>query len=130
MQKGNTMTTNTPAAPVQRPITPEDYAYSVMWSTEDQTYVGRVAEWPSLAAHGASPTLALQEITLVVGWVLADLAATGESIPPPLSHRPFSGKLNLRMPTALHRQLALEAAQQGVSLNQWINCKLSLPVTP
>jgi predicted HicB family RNase H-like nuclease len=32
-------------------------------------------------------------------------------------------KLNLRMPERLHRQLTLEAARQGISLNQLINLK-------
>jgi predicted HicB family RNase H-like nuclease len=31
-----------------------------------------------------------------------------------------SGKLNVRMPPALHEQLAARAAEQGVSLNQLI----------
>jgi predicted HicB family RNase H-like nuclease len=114
---------------VQLPYKPEDYAYSVMWSEEDQAYVGRVAEFASLAAHGASPALALREMTEVVGCVLEDLVESGELVPPPFSKRPFSGKLHLRMPEYLHRHLALEAAQQGVSLNQWINLKLSLPVS-
>jgi predicted HicB family RNase H-like nuclease len=103
----------------------EDYAYSVMWSDADQAYIGRVAEFESLAAHGASPIAALQEIVEVVRYVLEDLAESGEDIPPPLSKRHFSGNLRLRMPEQLHRALALEAAQQHVSLNQWINLKLS-----
>jgi len=43
----------------------------------------------------------------------------------PRSRRRFSGTLNLRMPKHLHRQLAEEAAQEGISLNQWINAKLA-----
>jgi predicted HicB family RNase H-like nuclease len=103
----------------------EDYAYNVMWSEADQAYIGRVLEFSSLAAHGSSPVAALQEITDVVRYVLGDLAESGEEIPPPLSKRPFSGRLHLRMPEELHRTLAIEAAQQHISLNQWINLKLS-----
>ena len=91
----------------------------------DQAYIGRVLEFPSLAAHGPSPVVALQEMTNVVRYVLEDLAESGEEIPPPLSKRPFSGNLRLRMPEELHRALAIEAAQQHVSLNQWINLKLA-----
>jgi predicted HicB family RNase H-like nuclease len=103
----------------------EDYSYTVMWSEEDQAYIGRVAEFESLAAHGVSPIAALQEIVEVVRYVLEDLEESGEEMPPPLSKRHFSGNLRLRMPEQLHRTLALEAAQQRVSLNQWINLKLS-----
>ncbi|MBX3296853.1 MAG: toxin-antitoxin system HicB family antitoxin [Acidobacteria bacterium] len=31
----------------------------------------------------------------------------------------------LRMPQQLHRRLSLEAEREGISLNQWINAKLS-----
>ena len=113
------------ANPAELAYKPEDYAYAVMWSEADQAYIGRVLEFPSLAAHGPSPVGALQEMTDVVRYVLEDLAESGEEIPPPLSKRPFSGNLRLRMPEDLHRTLAIEAAQQHVSLNQWINLKLS-----
>jgi predicted HicB family RNase H-like nuclease len=113
------------AHPAQQTYRPEDYAYSVMWSEADQAFIGRVAEFQSWAAHGASPVAALQEITAVVRYVLEDLAESGEESPPPLSKRPFSGRLHLRMPEDLHRTLAIEAAQQDISLNQWITLKLA-----
>lgn len=37
----------------------------------------------------------------------------------------FSGKLNLRMSPDLHAHLAFEAAKKGVSLNEFINEKLT-----
>lgn len=37
----------------------------------------------------------------------------------------FSGKLHLHLNPELHARLALEAAKQGVSLNDYINNKLS-----
>lgn len=104
----------------------EEYFYTVTWSDEDEAYIGRVAEFESLAAHGDTQQSALQEITQVVGIVLEDLQQSGEEIPTPFSKRHFSGKLNLRMPEYLHRHLAMEASQQGISLNQWINLKLSV----
>ena len=109
---------------------PEEYLYSVIWSEEDQAYIGRVAEFESLAAHGDTQQTALQEITQVVDLVLQDLQQSGEEIPVPFSKRQFSGKLNLRMPEYLHRHLAMEASQQGISLNQWINLKLSVGSFP
>lgn len=103
----------------------EDYAYSVMWSDEDGAFVGRVAEFASLAAHGSTQEKALREIRKVVEFVIEDIRGAGEQLPEPLSKRRFSGKLNLRMPAYLHRQLSMEAEREGVSLNQWINTKLS-----
>lgn len=103
---------------------PEDYSYTVAWSEEDQTFVGRVAEFESLAAHGDTQVLALQEITEVVEFVLQDLKESGEPIPEPFSKKKFSGKLNVRMASSLHRALALQAVKQGVSLNSLIVQKL------
>ena len=34
--------------------------------------------------------------------------------------KPFSGKLNVRLGTALHQQVAEAASTDGVSLNSWI----------
>lgn len=103
----------------------EDYLYSVMWSSDDKAFIGRVLEFASLAAHGNTQEKALREIRSVVRDALEDLAKSRELAPEPISKRSFSGTLNLRMPKHLHRQLAIEAAQEGVSLNHWINTKLA-----
>ncbi|MCD9189173.1 MAG: type II toxin-antitoxin system HicB family antitoxin [Pyrinomonadaceae bacterium] len=102
----------------------EHYLYSVGWSEKDEAFVARVAEFPSLAAHGDTQEEALREIKDVVGFVLNDLKESDEPIPEPFGKRSFSGRLVLRMPEYMHRQLALEAMRQGVSLNQLLNLKL------
>ena len=107
------------------PYRPEDYLYKVAWSEEDGVFVGRVEEFPSLAAHGETQVKALQEITTVVKLVLEDLVKGGEPVPEPFSKRRYSGKLNLRMPESLHRNLTIAAVEQGISLNQLIMLKLS-----
>lgn len=38
--------------------------------------------------------------------------------------RPFSGKVMLRMDPVLHRKAAQLAAQEGLSLNQWLSRKI------
>lgn len=38
--------------------------------------------------------------------------------------RPFSGRLMLRLPPRLHREVYIRARQEGKSLNQWIAEKL------
>lgn len=106
----------------------QDYYYTVSWSEEDEAFIGRVGEFPSLAAHGDSPQEALNEILQVVEAALEDMRESGESIPTPFSRRSYSGRLNVRMPEHLHRRLAIEAEQQRVSLNRWINTKLEVPV--
>lgn len=102
----------------------EQYLYSVGWSEEDDAFIARVAEFPSLAAHGNTQEEALREVKDVVDFVLKDLIESKEPIPEPFGKRSFSGKLVLRMPEYMHRELALEAMKQGISLNQLMNLKL------
>lgn len=49
----------------------------------------------------------------------------GFPVPEPKDIEEYSGKFNLRLPKSLHRRLAIEASQEGVSLNQYALYKLS-----
>jgi predicted HicB family RNase H-like nuclease len=60
-----------------------------------------------------------------VADVVADLEATDQPVPEPIAIRQYSGKLMVRVPPEVHRQLALEAAESGVSLNRIVSAKLS-----
>lgn len=113
------------AAQQEKHFDARDYLYSVVWSEEDKAFIGRVLEFPSLAAHGSTQAKALNEIRSVVEHTFEDLLDSGEEIPEPLNKRPYSGKLVVRLPKYLHRQLAIEAAEEGVSLNQLISTKLA-----
>lgn len=42
---------------------------------------------------------------------------SAKGIPP---RRQYSGKFNVRLPVELHEAIAIEAAAQGKSLNQWV----------
>jgi len=61
----------------------------------------------------------------VVSDVVTDLQANGEPVPEPLSAKKYSGRFMVRVPPELHRRLALEAAESGVSLNRLAADKLS-----
>jgi len=101
------------------------YTYRVSWSAEDEEYVGLCAEFPSLSWLASSPEAALNGIRKVVAKVIDDLRANGETIPQPLASRRFSGKFMVRVPPEVHRHLAVEAAEAGVSLNRLVGAKLS-----
>ena len=103
----------------------EHYTYRVTWSPEDSEYVGLCAELPSLSWLAASPEEALTGIRLVVSEVIADMQANGEVIPEPLAEKHYSGEFRVRIPPALHRTLAMQAAEQGVSLNRLASAKLA-----
>lgn len=95
------------------------YRYAVQWSPDDDEFVASVAEFPSLSWLDADQVEALRGLERLVENVIADMTADGETIPEPLSDRLYSGRLNLRVPAALHRKLAMEAVQNQVSLNTY-----------
>lgn len=103
------------------------YAYRVEWSPDDNEFVGLVAEFPSLSWLAPTAVEAMAGIVSVVEQVVADMEATGEPLPEPLADRRYSGKIALRTSPDQHRKLAIEAAEQGVSVNQWINQKIATP---
>lgn len=51
------------------------------------------------------------------GWIV-DALEHGDPIPEPEEPLTYSGKVNLRMPKSLHRDLARRAEEENVSLNQ------------
>lgn len=103
----------------------EEYTYSVRWSAEDETFVGEVAEMKLLIGCGASPAEALREIMKIVADSIDILTREGKEIPEPFSRRKFSGVFNVRTSPSKHKELVMEAARQGVSLNQLVNLKLN-----
>ena len=101
------------------------YAYRVLWSAEDNGYVATVAELPSISWVADSPNEALLGVQKVVADIIADMEETGEAIPEAISDRSFSGKFQVRLPPEAHRKLAIEAAEQHVSLNRLVSSRLS-----
>lgn len=101
------------------------YAYRVLWSAEDGEYVATVAELPSLSWLHEDQAEALRGLVDLVAEVVDDLEAAGEPIPEPISERRFSGRFNVRVPESLHRELALAAAEEGISLNRLVSDRLA-----
>lgn len=103
----------------------DHYTYRVTWSPEDKEHVGLCAEFPSLSWLAATPDEALIGIRQIVADVVADLAASNETIPVPLAEKRYSGEFRVRIPPEVHRALATQAAEQGVSLNRLASAKLA-----
>ncbi|MFI2665674.1 type II toxin-antitoxin system HicB family antitoxin [Micromonospora carbonacea] len=100
------------------------YTYRVTWSAEDREFVATCAEFPSLSWLASSQIEALQGLQDLLREVIADLAEQGEQVPQPIADRSYSGKFNLRVGESLHRELAIQAAEDGMSLNQYVIRKL------
>jgi predicted RNase H-like HicB family nuclease len=103
-------------------------AYNIILETWDDGhgpyYVARVAELPHCMIHGDTPEQAIREIAIVKReWIESNLKR-GKKIPEPVS-RNYSGKISLRIPASLHRQLVNVSTVQDVSLNQFMTMALA-----
>ncbi|MDR3176585.1 MAG: type II toxin-antitoxin system HicB family antitoxin [Desulfovibrio sp.] len=102
----------------------KQYAYRVIWSEEDQEYIGLCAEFPSLSWLAGDQEGALHGIVALIKDTVADMKAGGESVPEPFALQKYSGKFMIRTTPELHRHLAMQAAEAGVSLNRLVNSRL------
>ena len=103
----------------------DHYTYRVTWSPEDNEHVGLCAEFPSLSWLAPTPAKALGGIQRTVRDTVADMQTGGETPPQPIADRTYSGKFLVRVPPQTHRTLALEAAEEGVSLNHLVSARLA-----
>jgi len=101
------------------------YTYRVTWSDDDQEYVGLCSEFPSLSWLDQTPESALVGVREIVESVIKDMQNMGEEIPQPIAGKRYSGKFMVRVPPEVHRSLAMQASESGVSLNRIAGAKLS-----
>ena len=103
----------------------DKFTYRVTWSQEDGEFVGLCAEFPGLSWLAISPEEALKGIRSVIKTCVKDMAENGEDIPKAIAIRQYSGKFMVRIPPEVHRHLATQAAESGVSLNRIASAKLA-----
>ncbi|MEF9925971.1 MAG: toxin-antitoxin system HicB family antitoxin [Raoultibacter sp.] len=96
----------------------QEYDYRVFWSEADEAFVASAAEFPGLSHIDDDQISALSGMVDLVDFVLQDMQKNKEEAPVPLTKRHFSGKISLRITPEQHQRIALEAAQQAVSINQ------------
>lgn len=83
----------------------DHYAYRVLWSQDDQEYVGLCAEFPSLSWLAESQDAAWQGIRTLVAEVIHDMQANGEPLPIPFADKSYSGNFQIRIPSESQRNL-------------------------
>lgn len=101
------------------------YTFRVTWSAEDGEFVATCLEFPSLSWLASSRNEAIEGLERLVVDVVDDLRANGEHVPEPFAERRYSGTFNLRIGANLHRDLAMHAAEEHMSLNQYVVKKLA-----
>lgn len=103
----------------------DHYTYRITWSAEDGEHVGLCAEFPSLSWLACTPDEALAGIRRVVRESVTDMHECGEVPPEPIATRRYSGRFLVRLPPETHRALAIQAAEQGVSMNRLVSARLA-----
>ncbi|MBE0448371.1 MAG: type II toxin-antitoxin system HicB family antitoxin [Actinobacteria bacterium] len=93
------------------------YAVTLI-QNEDGSYFAEIKDLPGCMSQGNT----LDETMTMVNdakhaWITTALEL-GRDIPLPEEEREYSGKFIVRIPASLHRDLAILADKEGVSLNQ------------
>jgi len=88
-------------------------------------YFAKVQELSGCMSDGETIEEAFSNIyEAMKGWIETKLDA-GFEIPMPVDSEKYSGKFVVRIPKSLHARLAIEAEQEGISLNQYALFKLA-----
>ncbi len=98
-----------------------DYRMVIKPAPEDGGggWIAEAPEVPGCAAFGETIEEAIEELEESVEAWINVATEDGRPIPEAApSEYEYSGKFTLRIPRSLHRQLAMQAEAEGVSLNQ------------
>lgn len=96
-----------------------------LFQDEEGDWVAHFNERPEISAFAASAEEALREIESAWEGIKAIHREEGTPIPVAPSRKEYSGQFNVRIDKRLHRALAVEADQAGISLNALVAQKLT-----
>lgn len=101
----------------------QEYPLVITPDLQNGGFVAHFPDLPGCITVGES----LEEVALMASdaktaWITAVYKA-GKVVPQPKQH--YSGQFRLRLPKSLHRQLAVTAEQEGVSLNSLVSALIA-----
>ena len=99
-----------------------------LFRDDDGDWLAHFEELPNVSAFGSSPEEALEELKESWEVMKESYLSHNETIPVAPSKKDYSGHFNVRIDKRVHRALAVEAAQVGISLNALVAQKLILSV--
>jgi len=99
-----------------------------LFKDDEGDWLAHFEELPHVSAFGSSPEEALEE--LKEAWEAMKESYLSHNAPLPVApaKKEYSGQFNVRIDRRVHRALAVEAAQAGISLNALVAQKLSLSI--
>lgn len=96
-----------------------------MYQDDEGDYLAHFVELPSVSAFADTPEQALNELAEAWAGVRESYEKRDEPVPVAPARREYSGSFNVRIDRRVHRTLAIEAAQAGVSLNALVAQRLA-----
>ena len=96
-----------------------------LYLDEEGDWLAHFAEMAEISAFADAPEGALNELAKAWALVKETYMQEGRPVPVAPSRKQYSGRFNVRIDKRIHRALAIEAAQSGVSLNALIAKKLA-----
>ncbi len=92
----------------------------IEWSDEDRAFVGSAPPLVGQCCHGKTEADVATQLAIIVDDLVQDVLDGKMPAPKDEPGKTYSGKFVLRIPTALHKKIALKAKARGESLNQYV----------
>jgi len=96
-----------------------------LYHDDDGDWLAHFVEIPTVSAFADTPEKALDSLYEAWEAVKECYREEGKSIPVAPSKKEYSGCFNVRIDKRIHRSLAIEAQQAGISLNALVAQRLS-----
>ena len=107
---------------------PQDYQIQITsffhTGSQKKMFCVRVTELKSLYVEETTVKKAYDQAIEEIKIFKEHYDEQGLDFPRPLADQEFSGDLRVRLGSDLHREIAIEAAKEGLSLNKYIISKL------
>jgi len=87
---------------------------------EDGDWQASLIELPNVSAFSSDPKKALKELKVAWEAMKTSYRKHNQVIPVAPAKKEYSGQFNIRVGKQIHRSLAVEAAQIGISLNNLV----------
>ena len=104
---------------------PYNYIIQKMKDESGEYYYAHVLELDGCQSDGDTFDEAYNSLREAMRGYIQTKLDNGVDIPLPHTTDDYSGKFVVRVPKSLHQALTIEAAREGVSLNQYALYKLS-----
>ena len=96
-----------------------------LYQDDERDWIVEIDDLPGCVADGKTPDEAIANSREAMRVWMESRIASGLDVPEPSIADDYSGRILLRMPKYIHRRLAIQAQQEGSSLNQYILSLLS-----